>query len=151
MGGDTYDIVIKNFDTARKILNPIQLSVQSVLSQETQTYVREVERMCKNYGIFHSVQNYIDDFNGKWTKCEYDSTNAQISKYICQAYKYNLSIMPNGDIKICFQQEKINGCSNPIGHIEENPNEIIKNSYTKFVIDKMKNCNLPCKVLKCNQ
>lgn len=59
--------------------------------------------------------------------------------------------MPNGDVKTCFQQEKIDGCSQPIGHINENPNKILEKVYTKFVIEKMKKCDLPCKVLKCNQ
>ena len=149
-GKDTYDIVMDNFNIARKILNPTQLSVQSVLSKETQTHIAEVGEMCKKYGIFHSIQNYIDDFNGKWTKCEYTATDSPI-KYTCQAYKQNLSIMPNGDVKTCFQQEKIDGCSHPIGHINENPNKILEKVYTKFVIEKMKKCDLPCKVLKCNQ
>lgn len=149
-GRDTYDVVMDNFNMARKILNPIQLSVQSVLSKETQFHVSQVGKMCKKYGIFHSIQNYIDDFSGKWEKCEDEITDVYI-KYTCQAYKQNLSIMPNGDIKTCFQQEKIYDCAKPIGHINENPNDIMEKSYTKFVIDKMKKCNLPCKVLKCNQ
>ena len=149
-GKDTYNIVMENFNTARKTLCPTQLSVQSVLSKETQFHIREVSKMCERYGIFHSIQNYIDGFNGKWTKCEYVTDNARL-KTNCQAYKQNLSIMPNGEIKTCFQQEKISGCTEAIGNISENPNDIIKTSYTNFVLDKMKKCNLPCKVLKCNQ
>lgn len=145
-GNDSYDIVMKNFNSARKLLNPHQLSVQSVRSKNTLSHIIEVEKMCKDYGIYHSIQDYIDDFGGQWEAMPKEKYN-NIS---CQAYKFNLSIMANGDIKTCFQQEKIAGCENPIGHITESYSEIFNRDYTNFVLNKMKYCNLSCKVLKCN-
>jgi len=148
-GKDTYDIVMKNFNYALSKLKPEQLSIQSVLSEETKDYIEEVKAWAKSIGIYHGVQDYISDgFNGNWTVLEKPEVNGNEK---CYAYLNNMSIMPNGDIYTCFQQNLINDCEKPLGNIEHSKfNEIIDEDYFLNVIDKMKTCKLPCKVLKCN-
>ncbi len=148
-GKDTFDIVMKNFEYARLNLDPIQLSVQSVLSKETADHVNNVSRWLEPLGIYHSIQDYISEgFDGNWT--EIVQKRVKISEP-CIAHKYNMSIMPNGDVYTCFQQNQINECMSPVGNVKINTfSEIIESKYLQFVIEKMKKCSLPCKVLKCN-
>jgi MoaA/NifB/PqqE/SkfB family radical SAM enzyme len=148
-GKDTYDKVFSNFYYAYITLNQTQISVQSVLAKETIKHVDEVGKWLKKLGVYHSVQDYVSDgFGGSWTELE----NKKIpNKAKCQAYKYNMSIMPSGDVYTCFQQPLITGCVKPLGNIiEDSYTSIISSSYFKTVINKMSKCNLPCKVLKCN-
>jgi len=148
-GKDTYDQVFGNLKYALKALNQTQVSVQSVLAKETKEHVNEVGRWLSELGIYHSVQDYVSDgFGGIWTEL---STKRVSSESICLAYKYNMSIMPNGDIFTCFQQPLINGCDKPIGNVVTDTfSDVVSSVYFNDVIHKMKTCNLTCKVLKCN-
>lgn len=148
-GNDTFDLVMSNYHYALSKLDRTQISVQSVLAEETKGHVSEVSEWLAKLGIYHSVQDYVSDgFGGTWTelKKKIVSTNAA-----CFAYKNNISVMPNGDIYTCFQQPLIKGCEIPLGNLKMDTfSNIISSNYFNMVIDKMKVCNLPCKVLKCN-
>jgi len=148
-GQDTYDRVFQNFHYAISRLNPKQISVQSVLSKETKTHVSEVGKWLDSLGIYHSIQDYVSDgFGGTWTECEKKRVDSNAK---CHAHQYNMSIMPNGDIYTCFQQALIPSCERPIGNIVTSTfSDILKSDYFANVINKMVDCNLPCKVLKCN-
>lgn len=117
---------------------------------QTREHINDVCEMCKNYGIYHFIQDYIEDFNGKWDKID-TLQNTKHTNISCKAHISNLSILPNGDVYTCFQQNLIENCQKPIGHISQKPQEILQNPYLQFVRNKMRNCNLSCKVLKCNQ
>ncbi|MFW6015935.1 MAG: SPASM domain-containing protein, partial [bacterium] len=70
----------------------------------------------------------------------------------CYAAGKNLSVMPNGDVFTCFQQELIPGCQKAIGSLKnDNLDELIRSDYIMKILEKMQECDLPCKVLKCNQ
>ncbi|MCC6836977.1 MAG: SPASM domain-containing protein, partial [Bacteroidia bacterium] len=61
------------------------------------------------------------------------------------------SVVQNGDVYTCFQQNWIEGCEKPLGNLNHTGiDEILASAYAMEVNDKMKICNLPCKVLKCN-
>ncbi|MDO9629086.1 MAG: radical SAM protein [Acholeplasmataceae bacterium] len=148
-GQNTYDRVFQNFNFAVNSLKPTQLSVQSVLALETIKHVEEVGKRLVSLGIYHSVQDYVSDgFGGSWTELK----NKRIDSHAkCQAHKYNMSIMPNGDIFTCFQQPMIANCDRPLGNIKiDSFSSIINTEYFHQVIESMKTCDLPCKVLKCN-
>lgn len=147
-GTKSYKKVMDNFHNAIAILDKSQISVQSVLSKQTQKYIPDVKAMCERYGIYHSTQNYIGDFNGKWDAVENTQESSDIP---CKAYISNLSILPNGNIYTCFQQNLIPHCQKPIGHITQNARDILHGSYTHFVRTQMQQCSLNCKVLTCNQ
>lgn len=148
-GKDTFDLVMKNLDYAINTLRPEQLSIQSVLSQETAEHVRIVGNWCKEKGIYHSIQDYVQDgFDGQWTEVY---NNKVVSDQNCYAYLSNMSILPNGDILTCFQQNLIDGCEKPLGNINQDSfKDIINRDYVHNVLKRMKVCQLPCKVLKCN-
>ncbi len=148
-GKDTFDLVMKNLDYAITTLRAEQLSIQSVLSQETAEHVQIVGDWCKERGIYHSIQDYVQDgFDGLWTEIQ---NNKVVSDQNCYAYLSNMSILPNGDIFTCFQQNLIVGCEKPLGNIRyDSFEDIINGDYVHKVIERMKVCQLPCKVLKCN-
>lgn len=148
-GNDSFERVFANFYYALDNLEPTQISVQSVLSKETKNHIEQVGIWLNKLGIYHSIQDYVSDgFGGKWTELTVKNVDRDS---ICQAYKNNMSIMPNGDIYTCFQQPLIKGCNKPLGNIVYDSFETVTSSvYYNEVIQKMKVCNLPCKVLKCN-
>jgi radical SAM protein with 4Fe4S-binding SPASM domain len=148
-GNDSFDRVFANFYYALDNLEPTQISVQSVLSKETKDHIEKVGKWLNELGIYHSIQDYVSDgFGGHWTELALKKVK---SNSMCQAHKNNMSIMPNGDIYTCFQQQLITGCVNPLGNImNDSFEQIISSEYFCEVIQKMKVCNLPCKVLKCN-
>jgi len=150
-GNDSYRIVMDNFQYAVDNLHPEQISVQSVLSQETEEHVREVAEFCKRIDRFHSVQHYIQQgFEGEWTELAQKADDAPCGS--CQAAWRNLSIMPDGNLFTCFQQPLMLGCEAPLGNLEEaSIKQILSSPYTAKVNACMKACDLPCKVLKCNQ
>jgi MoaA/NifB/PqqE/SkfB family radical SAM enzyme len=148
-GQDTYSRVFENFYYALDNLNPCQLSVQSVLSKETSQHVKEVGKWLANLGIYHSIQYYISNgFGGTWTEIINKTIESNTN---CIAYRYNMSIVPNGDVFTCFQQQLISDCQKPLGNImKDSFSDIVGTRYFQSVIDRMKMCCLPCKVLKCN-
>nr|WP_321498418.1 radical SAM protein [uncultured Methanolobus sp.] len=152
-GSDSYDSVLSNLMVAKDILKPSQLSIQSVLAEQTKSHVNDVAMFAKKVGLYHSVQYYLDEgFDGHWTKLEQVNNSQKQLNIRCYSTGRNLSIMPNGDVYTCFQQSQIKGCESPLGNVQDSPvNEILSSEYTNFVLKCMKNCNLPCKTLKCNQ
>lgn len=150
-GNDSYSIVMNNFHYAVDNLLPEQISVQSVLSKETEKHVRDVSDFCQKLDRFHSVQNYIQQgFEGEWTELVPDKDDAPSGP--CQAVCRNLSIMPDGSVFTCFQQPLMPGCEAPLGSLEEEAIEqMLSTRYAKKVNASMRGCDLPCKVLKCNQ
>jgi MoaA/NifB/PqqE/SkfB family radical SAM enzyme len=151
-GRKTMDSVMENLEYARSVLRRDQLSLQSVLAEETKEDIRDVKGLCEKWGIYHSVQDYIKEgFNGEWTSLP--SEERRIPDHeICYSAGRNLSIMPNGDVFTCFQQGWIPGFHTPLGNLRTNQMvSIVDTVYAQSVQEAMKRCNLPCKVLKCNQ
>jgi len=151
-GTNSRDKVLKNFEYASTILTPEQLSIQSVLSKETEPYLKEVTEYAKSKNIHHSIQDYVsEEFEGSWTVLEDKKAIIPSEGQQCFAAGRNLSIIQNGEVYTCFQQTWIAGCETPLGNLNtQTMEEILGTEYTYIVNEKMKNCNLPCKVLKCN-
>ncbi len=148
-GNDTYDIVLSNLKYAVK--QNISISIQSVLAEETREHVKNVADFSKELGVDHFTQNFVSEgFNGHWTPIQENKTSSSCD--VCQAYKHNIVIMQNGDIFSCFDQPKISGFEKPVGNILKDNYSSIKNSFYLYkVLYAMKNCDLPCKVLRCNK
>lgn len=151
-GTDSYERVMRHFHYAVENLAPEQVSVQSVLAQETVEHVQAVSDLCRKLDRFHSVQNYIQQgFEGKWTELP-ETLSAPVPTDQCQAAGRNLSIMPDGSVFTCFQQPLMPGCNEPLGKLGEmSILSILSSGYSSEVLKCMKTCNLPCKTLKCNQ
>jgi sulfatase maturation enzyme AslB (radical SAM superfamily) len=151
-GIDSYNKVLKNFEYATTILTPDQISIQSVLAEETLSHIDEVKKYAKSKNIYHSIQDYISEgFNGSWTTLRKKEKITSDSKQQCFAGGRNLSIVQNGDVYTCFQQNWIKDCQSPLGNLnKQDIIEILSSEYAFSVNEKMKKCNLPCKVLKCN-
>ena len=148
--------VISNFAYARGKLEPEQLSVQSVLAKETIADVEAVGDWCREIGVTQTVQPYLaEGFGGRWTPIEDAEPNGYVEPgkvKRCMAAGRNLSIMPDGTVLTCFQQRMISGAELPLGNLNEQSVEEIKSStYASEVVSLMQKCELPCKVLKCNQ
>jgi len=147
-GRPSFGRVMANFEQARQVLAPDQISVQSVLAVETAEHVAAVGEWCRSLGIYHSIQDYIHQgFNGSWTPFERPHLAASGR---CMAAGRNLSIMPDGAVFTCFQQPLIPDCEAPLGRIGEAPSAMLHSAYAQAVIERMKACDRPCKVLKCN-
>lgn len=151
-GTNSYDRVIRNFEYASTALTPAQLSIQSVLSEETEPHMAAVAEYANSKNVYHSIQDYISEgFEGSWTETKKKQAQIPDNGQQCFAADRNLSIVQNGNVYTCFQQTWIEGCEKPIGNLnEQNMNEILNSNYTNTVSEKMRVCNLPCKVLKCN-
>lgn len=151
-GTNSMDRVLRNFEYAHSILSPEQLSIQSVLSLETEPYLKEVAEYAKSKNIYHSIQDYVSEgFEGSWTELKNKKVLIPNEGQQCFAAGRNLSIMQNGDVYTCFQQTWITDCEKPLGNLNtQTMEEILSSAYANFVNEKMKICNLPCKVLKCN-
>ncbi|MCB1048445.1 MAG: radical SAM protein [Calditrichaeota bacterium] len=156
-GKDSMKQVLDNLAYVRATLRPEQVSIQSVLAQETVADVAVVAEWCREQGIYHSVQRYVQGgFDGSWTPLPDDTavlTNAIAAPNgSCAASGRNLSIMPDGRVYTCFQQPWINGCKSPLGKLGVIPIQaMLTSQYAAEVVDGMTRCDLPCKVLKCNQ
>jgi len=151
-GTNSHGRVLKNFEYASTVLTPAQISIQSVLSRETQPYLAAVTEYANSKKVYHSIQDYISEgFEGSWTVTENKQAIISDKGQQCFAADRNLSIVQNGDVYTCFQQTWIDGCQNPLGNLNlMTMEEILKSDYTVSVAEKMRICNLPCKVLKCN-
>jgi radical SAM protein with 4Fe4S-binding SPASM domain len=151
-GVDSYDLVMRNLDYAVQSLSPSQLSIQSVLAKETEAFLPEVKKFAESHGLYHSVQNFIaDGFDGFWTPIKKTECSLQPGKQQCFAAGKNISVLQNGDVYTCFQQNRIEGFELPLGNINTTPIEqIIATPYAKAVQEAMKKCNKSCKELKCN-
>jgi len=144
--------VLKNFEFATTILTLAQISIQSVLSKETQPHMAGVAEYANSKNVYHSIQDYISEgFEGSWTATEKKQTVIPDNEQHCYASDRNLLIVQNGDVYTCFQQTRIDGCQKPLGNLNtETMNEILFSDYAVSVSEKMRVCNLPCQVLKCN-
>jgi MoaA/NifB/PqqE/SkfB family radical SAM enzyme len=154
-GVDSFERVLANVDGALEVLSPSQLSVQSVRAVETEPYLGEVAAWALSRGLYHSVQDYMSEgFGGSWQGVD-QTVGVPDDLYtsaFCQAAGRNLSITSNGDVFTCFQQTWMPGCEQPLGNlIEDELEEILAAGYTADVQNRMSRCELPCKVLKCNQ
>lgn len=151
-GTNSYDMVFQNLEYAITVLKPAKISIQSVLSKETENHITKVAEYAKQKNLYHSVQDYISEgFNGSWSEIEDKQVNIPNNEQQCFSANRNLSIMQNGDVFTCFQQSWINDCLQPLGNLNSQEiDNILTSNYISLVCDKMKICNLPCKVLKCN-
>ncbi len=154
-GTDSMATVLENFETARSLLAPEQLSVQSVLSDETREHVAAVGEWCERMGVYQSVQPYVaDGFGGSWQGLSgAEGRQApELDVGPCLAAGRNLSIMPDGSVFTCFQQNLIPHSQEPLGVLGKSPiQDILASSYAAAVVERMFACDLPCKVLKCNR
>lgn len=156
-GTDSMDVVFRNLDAVRSTLRPEQLSIQSVLAEETREDVSAVGRWCAARGIYHSIQHYVQGgFDGSWTPlvapAHGSGSTTATSVGPCLAADRNLSIMPDGSVYTCFQQTLISDSAKPIGRLgEQSVPEMLEARYTHEVLGRMRGCELPCKVLRCNQ
>lgn len=151
-GTNSRDKVLKNFEYASSFLTPAQISIQSVLSKETEPHMVEVAEYANSKGVYHSVQDYVSEgFEGSWTAMEQKKAEIPDTGQQCFAADRNLSVVQNGDVYTCFQQTWIDGCQRPLGNLNtQTMTEILTSEYAQSVSEKMRVCNLPCKVLKCN-
>lgn len=151
-GTNSKDKVLKNFEYAITVLTTAQISIQSVLSEETQTHIVEVADYANSKNIYHSIQDYISEgFEGSWTTTKDKQAIIPNDGQQCFATDRNLSIIQNGDVYTCFQQNWIDGCQKPLGNLNtQKMTEILSSDYAISVSEKMRICNLSCKVLKCN-
>lgn len=151
-GRDTMDRVLANLRQAAAILRPGQLSIQSVLAKETASEMAGVANLAEELGVHHSIQDYMNEgFEGEWTPLQSSQRRVPDSEP-CYATGRNLSIMHDGDVFTCFQQSWIPNCGKPLGNLKTDSIEtILSSDYTEQVQTAMSRCNLPCKVLKCNQ
>lgn len=151
-GRDSYDQVMGNLRLAAKALPVGGLSIQSVLAKETEGHLAGVRALCDQLGVYHSIQDYMNDgFDGEWTALPPSETWVGEDQR-CQAGGRSLSVMPDGTVYSCFQQSWIPGCERPLGRLGQDSADVILNSdYARTVLRRMHECRLPCRVLKCNQ
>lgn len=151
-GVDSYNLVMKNLEYAIRTLSPYQISLQSVLAEETKAFVPEVKKFADAHGLYHSVQNFIaEGFDGSWTPIKTSEIPFSRDAQQCFAADRNLSVMQNGDVYTCFQQSWIKGFERPLGNLNTTPIEqIISSPYAQAVQEAMRKCNKSCKELKCN-
>lgn len=151
-GCDSYDKVMANFEYAFEQLTGWQISIQNVLSKETEPYIPGVKEYAERHNVSHTVQDYISEgFDGHWTPLDNKTANIPDDGQQCFSAGRNISILQDGAVMTCFQQDLINGCKQPLGNLHsDDANMILHSEYSQYVIEKMKKCNKPCKVLKCN-
>lgn len=151
-GTNSYNKVLKNFEYATSILTPGQISIQSVLSKETQPHMAEVAEYANSKNVYHFIQDYMTEgFDGSWTATKNKQAIIPDNGQQCFAANRNLSVVQNGDVYTCFQQTWIDSCQKPLGNLNTHTmTEILSSEYAISVSAKMRVCNLPCKVLKCN-
>ena len=151
-GVDSYDLVMRNLDYAIRTLSPYQISIQSVLAEETKAFLPEVKKFADAHGLYHSVQNFIaEGFDGFWTPIKTSEKPFSPGTQQCFAAGRNLSVMQNGNVYTCFQQSWIKGFERPLGNLNTTQIEqIIASPYAQAVQDAMRKCNKSCKELKCN-
>ena len=152
-GLDSYDTVMRNLDYAFKTLGRKQMSVQSVLSAETERYIPAVRDFAAAHGLYHGVQDFVSEgFEGSWTPlAKKAAPQFPQNEQQCFAAGRNVSIMQNGDVFTCFQQSQIEGFEKPLGNLNDSGIEkMLASEYAKSVQCAMRKCNKSCKVLKCN-
>jgi MoaA/NifB/PqqE/SkfB family radical SAM enzyme len=143
-GRDHYERVMGNVLLARSVLGG-RLRIQSVLASESQDDVARVADFCREHGIPHVVQPYMD-FGGSW----HSASEYRDAGVACAARK-NICIYPNGDVVKCFDHRRIPLALEPLGNIaKEDIITILSKRRSTEVSRIMKTCNFPCKQLSCN-
>jgi MoaA/NifB/PqqE/SkfB family radical SAM enzyme len=143
-GRNHYEHVMANILLARSVLGD-RLRIQSVLARESQEDVARVADFCREHGIPHVVQPYMD-FGGSWHSAGEYRDNA----VACAARK-NICVYPNGDVVKCFDHRRIPLAQEPLGNIaREDIITILSRRRATEVSRIMKTCNFPCKQLSCN-
>jgi MoaA/NifB/PqqE/SkfB family radical SAM enzyme len=147
-GRNHYETVMNNISLAKKILGN-KLQIQSVLADESSEDVQKIKEFCKQLGIKHVIQPYMD-FGGVWHDCKIN-TDKNIDKEIVCAARKNICIYPNGDVIKCFDHHRIPLAKEPLGNIaKEDIIQILCKKRSTEVSKIMKTCNFPCKQLSCN-
>lgn len=151
-GCDSYDKVMANFEYLFKTLTAWQISIQSVRAKETVPYIPAVKEYADRHKVSHTEQDYVQEgFDGHWTQHTTKTASIPMSGQQCFSAGRNISILQDGSVFTCFQQNLIPGCQQPLGNLHsDTAAKIIHSEYASFVIEKMKKCDKPCKVLKCN-
>ena len=151
-GTDSYDRCMANFEYAFQHLTGWQISIQSVLAEETRDYIPGVKKYSDEHHVSHTVQDYISEgFEGHWTPVKDKVSAIPETGQQCYSAGRNLSILQDGSVMTCFQQNWIEGCEMPLGNLHtDKAEDILNTEYAQFVVRKMRVCNKPCKVLKCN-
>ncbi|MBZ0174694.1 MAG: radical SAM protein [Candidatus Methanoperedens sp.] len=145
-GRDNFDAVMNNLQIAKKMLGD-KLRIQSVLAHETINDIPKIIAFCKDVGILHVSQPYMD-FGGIWQEAKQISENK--NDIVCAARK-NICIYPNGDVVKCFDHYRIPIAKEPLGNIgREDIIPILCKKRSTEISKIMKNCNYPCKNLSCN-
>lgn len=143
-GRNHHERVMGNVLLALSILGS-RLRIQSVLARESRDEVARVADFCREHGIPHVVQPYMD-FGGSW----HDEGAYRDTGVACAARK-NICIYPNGDVVKCFDHRRIPLAREPLGNIaEEDIITILSKRRSTEVSRLMKSCHLPCKQLSCN-
>lgn len=151
-GCKSRDVVIANLKEILKFLGSGRVLIQSTIAKETIEDVAIVAEFTYNHGISHITQYYTEyGFEGSWTPV----TNAESTSPTgtpCAAAGRNLTILYNRDVTTCFSQTRIPGCSMPLGNLwHDDIKTILSSGYALFVLSRMMECNMPCKILNCNQ
>jgi radical SAM protein with 4Fe4S-binding SPASM domain len=144
-GRDHCDRVMGNLALARSILGG-KLRIQSVLARETRADLGQVADFCRERGIQHTMQPYMD-FGGSW----HGATGYRDSGEACAARK-NICVYPNGDVVKCFDHHRIPQAKEPLGNISREVIVTILSKRRSTEVSRlMKTCDFPCKQMSCNQ
>lgn len=145
-GSNSFDKVLENIKLSKIYLGN-NFQIQSVLATESIYEIPKIKAFCKELGIKHVTQPYMD-FGGIWNATE--STNIGTKDISCAARK-NICIYPNGDVVKCFDHRRISLAKEPLGNIaKEDIIQILCKKRSTEVSKIMKTCNFPCKYLSCN-
>lgn len=145
-GNNSYDKVIENIRLSKRYLGN-NFQIQSVLAAETNSSIPKLKTYCKDLGIKHVIQPYMD-FGGIWNAS--NTKNNEAKDFACAARK-NICIYPNGDVVKCFDHRRIPLAKEPLGNIsKEDIIHILCKKRSTEVSKIMKTCNFPCKYLSCN-
>ena len=145
-GMNSFEKVMDNIKISKKILGK-NLQIQSVLAAESIADIPQIKAFCKDLGIKHVTQPYMD-FGGVWNDAKIN--NGKAKDFTCAARK-NICIYPNGDVIKCFDHHRIPFAKEPLGNIaKEDIIQILCKKRSTEVSKIMKTCNYPCKQLSCN-
>lgn len=68
------------------------------------------------------------------------------NKYKCDFYKAGISIDYKGNLRVCYVVKNIIG-----NLLNENIEDLMLSNQRRIILNKMKNCSLPCKILSCHR
>ncbi|MBE0662284.1 MAG: radical SAM protein [Bacteroidales bacterium] len=146
-GKATFEKVMENIKLSKSYLGK-NLQIQSVIASESESEIESIQRFCKELGVLHTTQTYLD-FGGVW----HNPTNTPktTSNEVACAARKNIIIYPNGDVVKCFDHRRIPLAKEPLGNIEKGDIiQILCKKRSTEVSKLMKTCNFPCKEMACN-